>query len=42
MSAQAVAVMREAARDLMIVSAFAFWAAMIGFVPVVAIHTLLA
>ncbi len=41
MSIRTVPAMREAARDFMIVSAFAFWAVMIGFVPVVAIKTLL-
>jgi len=42
MSAQTLAALREAARDFMIVSSFAFWAVMIGFVPVVASRTLMA
>jgi hypothetical protein len=41
-SAQTLAALRETARDFMIVSSFAFWAVMIGFVPVVAIRTLMA
>jgi hypothetical protein len=41
MSVRTNSALREAARDFMIVSAFAFWAVMIGFVPVVAIKTLL-
>jgi hypothetical protein len=41
MSAQNLAALRESTRDFMIVSAFAFWAVMIGFVPV-AIRALLA
>ncbi len=41
MSVRTVAALREAARDFLIVSAFAFWAVMIGFMPVVAINTLL-
>ena len=39
-SVQAKAVMREAARDFAVVAPFGFWAVMIGFVPVLAIHTL--
>ena len=42
MSAQTLATMRETARDAMIVSSFAFWAVIIGFVPAVAIRTLMA
>jgi hypothetical protein len=42
MSAQTLAALREAARDFMIVSSFAFWAVMIGFVPVLAMRTLMA
>jgi len=34
--------MRETLRDFVMVSAFGFWAVIIGFVPVVAIHTLFA
>ena len=41
MSVRTVAVLREAARDFMIVSPFVFWAVMIGFMPVVAVKTLL-
>jgi hypothetical protein len=40
MSIQAKAAVRETARDVLVVSAFCFWAVMLGFVPVVAIHTL--
>ena len=42
MSAQTRASLRETARDVMIVSSFAFWAVMIGFVPAVAIRALMA
>jgi hypothetical protein len=42
MATQTQAALREAARDVMIVSSFAFWAVMIGFVPVVAVRTLMA
>jgi hypothetical protein len=31
---------QETARDFLVVSAFGFWAMVLGFVPVVAIHTL--
>ena len=31
---------REIVRDMLMVSAFGFWAMMLGFVPVLAIHTL--
>ncbi len=41
MSFRTMAALRETARDFLIVSTFAFWAVMIGFVPVVAIKTLL-
>ena len=41
MSAQTLAALREAARDFMIVSSFAFWAVMIGFVPLAAVHALM-
>ena len=41
MSVRTNSALREAARDFMIVSAFAFWAVMIGFMPVVAVKTLL-
>jgi len=34
--------LRETARDFVVVSAFCFWAVMIGFVPVVAIRMLMA
>jgi len=40
MSMQTKAAMRETAHDVLVVSAFGFWAAVIGFVPVAAIHTL--
>jgi hypothetical protein len=40
MSMQTRTAVRETARDLLMVSAFGFWAMMLGFVPVVAIHTL--
>jgi hypothetical protein len=40
MSMRTKAAVRETARDVLIVSSFGFWAAMLGFVPVVAIHTL--
>jgi len=32
---------REAARDFLMVSAFGFWAVLLGFVPVAAIHALI-
>ena len=31
---------RETARDMLIVSVFGFWATILGFAPVAAIHTL--
>ncbi len=37
---QARAAVHETARDVLMVSAFGFWAMMLGFVPVIAIHTL--
>ena len=40
MSVQTRAELRETARDCLIVSSFGFWALLLGFVPVVAIHTL--
>ena len=40
MSMQTKTAVREAARDMLMVSAFGFWAMMLGFVPVIAIHTL--
>ena len=42
MSMQTQMAMRETLRDFVMVSAFGFWAVIIGFVPVVAIHTLFA
>lgn len=42
MSAESMAALREAARDFMIVSSFAFWAVMIGFAPVAVVHALMA
>jgi hypothetical protein len=42
MSMQTKAAVRETANDILMVSAFCFWAVMIGFVPVVAIHALIA
>jgi len=39
MSMQIKAAVRETTRDVIIVSAFGFWATILGFVPVVAIHT---
>jgi hypothetical protein len=40
MSMQTRAAMHETGRDMLIVSAFGFWATVLGFVPVAAIHTL--
>jgi hypothetical protein len=31
---------REALRDIMMVSSFGFWAVLLGFVPVAAVHML--
>ena len=42
MSIQTQAAVRETLRDFAMVSAFGFWAIVIGFVPVVAIHALIA
>jgi hypothetical protein len=42
MSFQRQTVLREIARDFGIVSAFCFWATVIGFVPVAAIRMLIA
>ena len=42
MSIQTRAELRETARDWLIVSSFGFWALLLGFMPVVAIHTLFA
>jgi len=42
MSMQTQMAVRETLRDVVVVSAFCFWAVVIGFVPVIAIHTLLA
>ena len=42
MSMKTQSAVRETMRDVMIVSTFGFWAVMIGFVPVVAIHALIA
>ena len=42
MSFQTQAALRETARDFAMVSAFCFWAVMIGFVPVVVIRLLMA
>lgn len=42
MSIQAKAAVRETVRDIAVVAAFGFWAVMIGFVPVAAIHVLIA
>lgn len=42
MSIQTKAAVRETVRDIAVVAAFGFWAVMIGFVPVAAIHALTA
>ena len=42
MSTHMRAVLRETARDFAIVAAFCFWAAMIGFLPAVAMRALIA
>jgi hypothetical protein len=42
MSIQTRAQLHETARDCLIVSAFGFWALLLGFMPVVAIHALVA
>jgi hypothetical protein len=36
------AAVRETTRDLLIVSSFGFWAVLLGFMPVAAIHMLAA
>jgi hypothetical protein len=41
MSIQMRAHLRETARDCLIVSSFGFWALLLGFMPVFAIHALL-
>ena len=40
MNMQTQMAVRETLRDFMVVSAFCFWAVVIGFVPVIAIYTL--
>lgn len=40
MSMRTKAAVRETAQDVLMVSAFGFWAAILGFMPVVAVHTL--
>jgi hypothetical protein len=42
MSFQAKMALRETARDFVVVSSFCFWAAVIGFAPIVAIRMLMA
>ena len=42
MSVQMRVALRETARDFAMVGAFGFWAVVIGFMPVVAIHVLTA
>ncbi len=42
MSIQTQTALREAARDFAMVSAFGFWAVVIGFAPVAAIRMLMA
>ena len=42
MSFQAKAALRETARDFAVVSAFGFWAVVIGFMPIAAIRMLMA
>jgi hypothetical protein len=42
MSIQTQAAVRATLQDLVVVSAFCFWAVVIGFVPVVAIRMLIA
>lgn len=36
------AAVRETMRDLLVVSSFGFWAVLLGFMPVAAIHMLAA
>jgi hypothetical protein len=38
MSMQTKAAVHETARDMLVVSAFCFWATVLGFAPVVAVH----
>ncbi len=40
MSMRAKTVAHETAQDVLMVSAFGFWAMLLGFAPVLAIHTL--
>jgi hypothetical protein len=40
MSMRTKAAVRETARDILMVSVFGFWAVMLGFMPVVAIHAM--
>jgi hypothetical protein len=40
MSMQTRAALHETARDMLVVSVFGFWATILGFMPVVAIHAL--
>ena len=40
MSMQTKVAVQETARDMLVVSVFGFWATILGFVPVVAIHAL--
>jgi hypothetical protein len=42
MSFQAKIALRETARDFVVVSSFCFWAAVIGFAPIVAIRLLMS
>jgi hypothetical protein len=42
MSSEARIALRETARDFVVVSSFCFWAAVIGFAPIVAIRMLMA
>lgn len=42
MSFQTQMALRETARDFVVVSAFCFWAGVIGVVPIVAIRLLMA
>jgi len=42
MSVRTRSALRETARDFAMVAAFCFWAVMIGFMPVVVIHAVIA
>jgi hypothetical protein len=42
MSVNTKMAVRETVRDFAVVSSFCFWAVMIGFMPIVAIHALIA